>query len=159
MTRPPAIFGLSLMGSAILYSGMALAQSSDGFGVRLRGLSPHLGIVPISNPLIAAEPRPAPVMLSSLYKLNDGWHMTTYVGADVRMLDGNDRLLAGASGGEGIAAYQFRSGIGVGLSGRLFGALEYSWTKGEKPHLSLAGVPAKFEITRHGVIVGMNYHF
>jgi hypothetical protein len=30
---------------------------------------------------------------------------------------------------------------------------------GSKPHFSLAGIPAKLEVNRHGFVVGMNYKY
>ncbi len=44
-------------------------------------------------------------------------------------------------------------------TGGLLGGLEYRWTNGSKPYLSLAGIPAKLELDNRRVLLGVNYHF
>ena len=99
------------------------------------------------------------VMLNGLYEFNgDGWHMKPYVGAGFGMIDVNQRIL-GANGNDWSTAYQVRGGVTLGLSQKLLGSLEYRWTMGSKPHFSLAGIPTKLEVDRHGFVLGFNYKY
>jgi opacity protein-like surface antigen len=99
------------------------------------------------------------VMLNGLYEFNrDGWHMKPYVGAGFGMIDVNQSIL-GASGNDWTTAYQVRGGVTMGLTQKLLGSLEYRWTMGSKPHFSLAGIPTKLEVDRHGFVLGFNYKY
>lgn len=99
------------------------------------------------------------VMLNGLYELTDGvWHMKPYVGAGFGMIDVNQQIL-GVSGNDWATAYQVRGGVTLGLSQKLLGSLEYRWTMGTKPHFSLAGIPTKLEVDRHGFVLGFNYKY
>jgi len=99
------------------------------------------------------------VMLNGLYEFSgDGWHMKPYVGAGFGMIDVNERVL-GANGTDWTTAYQVRGGVTMGLTQKLLGSFEYRWTMGSKPHFSLAGIPTKLEVDRHGFVLGFNYKY
>jgi opacity protein-like surface antigen len=94
-------------------------------------------------------------MLDGLYGFGPG-QFKPYVGAGVGTQDVTARI-PGSQDHDWVAAYQVRGGVGYGFSQRIFGSIEYRWEQGQKPKLSLAGVPAKLEIKRHGLLVGLNY--
>ena len=99
------------------------------------------------------------VMLNGMYEFTDGvWRMKPYVGAGFGMIDVNQTIL-GVSGNDWATAYQVRGGVQLGLSQKLLGSLEYRWTMGSKPHFSLAGIPTKLEVDRHGFVLGFNYKY
>jgi opacity protein-like surface antigen len=100
------------------------------------------------------------VMLNGLYEFTDDgvWHMKPFVGAGFGMIDVNQSIL-GVSGNDWATAYQVRGGVTLGLSQKLLGSLEYRWTMGSKPHFSLAGIPTKLEVDRHGFVLGFNYKY
>jgi len=99
------------------------------------------------------------LMLNGLYEFNgDDWHMKPYVGAGFGMIDMNERIL-GANGTDWMTAYQVRGGVTMGLTQKLLGSFEYRWTMGSKPHFSLAGIPTKLEVDRHGFVLGFNYKY
>ena len=98
------------------------------------------------------------LVLNGFYEINRGQRMKTYFGAGFGMMDANEKLL-GNRDADWVTSYQVHSGISVGLSKKLIGGLEYRWAMGSMPHLSVAGIPAKLEVKRHGVVVGLNYHF
>jgi opacity protein-like surface antigen len=124
-------------------------------GVTARAGSEHLANLPAGGSGIAATS----VMLKGMYELSDGaWRMSPYVGAGLAMLDANARIL-GATNNDWVSAYQLQGGVNLGFTQKLAGSLEYRWTMGSKPHFSLAGIPAKLEVNRHGVVLGMNYKY
>lgn len=99
------------------------------------------------------------VMLNGIYEFSDGsWRMKPYIGAGFGTVDLSDRLL-GNSAKDRVTDYQLRGGVTLGLTQKLLGSLEYRWTNGSKPYLSFAGIPARFEIDRHGFLAGMHYRF
>ena len=58
-----------------------------------------------------------------------------------------------------MGAYQFQGGLNLGFTQKLMGSLQYQWTMGSKPRFSLAGIPTKLEVNRHGFVVGVNYKY
>ena len=74
------------------------------------------------------------------------------------MIGLNQRIL-GISGSDWVSAYQLRGGVTLGFNQKLLGSLGYQWSMGSKPHLSLAGIPTKVEIDRHGFVLGINYKY
>jgi opacity protein-like surface antigen len=100
------------------------------------------------------------LMLNGMYEFTDdgAWHMKPYVGAGFGMIDVNQSIL-GVAGNDWTTAYQVRGGVTLGLSQKLLGSLEYRWTMGSKPHFSLAGIPTKLEVDRHGFVLGFNYKY
>jgi opacity protein-like surface antigen len=124
-------------------------------GVTARATNEHLANLPAGGSGIAATS----VMLKGMYEFSDGaWRMSPYVGAGFGVVDSNARVL-GATSNDWVSAYQLQGGINLGFTQKLMGSLEYRWTMGSKPHFSLAGIPAKLEVNRHGFVVGMNYKY
>jgi len=99
------------------------------------------------------------VMLNGMYEISDGaWRMKPFIGARIGMIGLNQRIL-GISGSDWVSAYQLRGGVTLGFNQKLLGSLGYQWSMGSKPHLSLAGIPTKVEIDRHGFVLGINYKY
>jgi len=155
----------------LFLSGSALAQTAGsgvtsnravldydlGHGIRteLEGLTPRAGAARLASGGLTASS----LMLNGLYEFSDGaWHMKPYVGAGFGMIDVNARI-QGLNGNDWATAYQFRGGISLGFTQKLFGNVEYRWTMGSKPRFSLGGIPTKLEIDRHGFTVGVNYKY
>jgi opacity protein-like surface antigen len=132
----------------------------NGFKTEIQGLTArtandHLANLPIGGSDIAATS----VRLKGMYELSDGaWHMSPYVGAGFGMVNANAGVL-GATSNAWVSAYQVQGGINLGFTQRLIGSLEYRWTMGSKPNFSLAGLPTKFEVSRHGFSIGFNYKY
>jgi len=132
----------------------------NGFKTEIQGLTAraaneHLTNLPAGGGDIAATS----IMLKGMYEFSGGaWHMSPYVGAGFGVVDANARIL-GATNNDWVSAYQVQGGINLGFTQKLAGSLEYRWTMGSKPHFSLAGIPAKLEVNRHGFVVGMNYKY
>ena len=124
-------------------------------GVTARAADEHLANLPVGGSGIVATS----VMLNGMYEFSDGaWRMSPYVGAGFGVVDSNARVL-GATSNDWVSAYQLQGGINLGFTQKLAGSLEYRWTMGSRPHFSLAGIPAKLEVNRHGFVVGMNYKY
>ena len=99
------------------------------------------------------------VRLNGLYEIRDGaWQIKPYVGAGFGVMAMNARIL-GMNNSNWVNGYEFHGGITMGFSQKLLGSLGYQWTMGSKPHFSLAGIPTKLEIDRHGFTVGINYKY
>ena len=99
------------------------------------------------------------VMLNGLYEIRDGaWQIKPFIGAGFGWVDVNSRIL-GANNNDWNSAYQLRGGVSLGFNQKLLGSLGYQWTMGSKPHFSLAGIPTKLEIDRHGFVLGVNYKY
>jgi opacity protein-like surface antigen len=107
----------------------------------------------------AGNVRTTTVMLNGLYEVRDGaWQIKTFIGAGFGLMDINSRIL-GANNNDWTSAYQLRGGVTLGLNQKLLGSLGYEWTMGSKPHFSLAGIPTKLEVDRHGFVIGVNYKY
>jgi len=132
----------------------------SGFKTEIQGLTArtandHLANLPIGGSDIAASS----VRLKGMYELSDGaWHMSPYVGAGFGMVNANAGVL-GAAHNNWESTYQVQGGINLGFTQRLIGSLEYRWTMGSKPNFSLAGLPTKLEVSRHGFSIGFNYKY
>lgn len=131
----------------------------NGFKTEIQGLTArtaneHLANLPIAGSGIAATS----VRLKGMYELSDGaWHMSPYVGAGFGMVNANAGVLGVTN--DWVSAYQVQGGINLGFTQKLIGSLEYRWTMGSKPHFSLAGLPTKLEVSRHGFVIGFNYKY
>jgi len=132
----------------------------NGFKTEIQGLTAraandYLTNLPVGGSGIAATS----VMLKGMYEFSDGgWRMSPYVGAGFGVVDVNARVL-GAINSDWVSAYQVQGGINLGFTQKLIGSLEYRWTMGSKPHFSLAGLPTKLEVSRHGFMIGFNYKY
>ena len=132
----------------------------NGFKTEIQGLTArssteHLTNLPAGNSGIAASS----FMLKGMYEFSDGaYHMSPYVGAGDGVVNANAGVL-GATSNEWIGSYQVGGGLNLGFTQRLVGSLEYRWTMGQKPHFSLAGLPTKLEVSRHGFVIGFNYKY
>lgn len=99
------------------------------------------------------------VMLNGLYEITNGsWHLKPYVGGGFGFVNANSQAL-GETQTDWQKAYQLHSGVQVGFSERLFGAVEYRWTMGTKPGFFVAGIPAKLDISQHGFTIGFDYKY
>ena len=74
------------------------------------------------------------------------------------MDDANARIL-GATNNDWVSAYQVRGGVNFGFTQKLAEVSNIAGRMGSKPHFSLAGIPTKLEVNRHGFVVGMNYKY
>jgi opacity protein-like surface antigen len=129
----------------------------NGFKTQIEGLNSFTDVGHTGNLLSTGGVQSQSMMLSGLYQFSEGsWK--PYIGAGFGAMDFSARLL-GTQDNASVTTYQFRGGVAVGLSQKLFGSMQYSWTMGSKPRLSLAGIPAKVEISRHGFQLGVNYKF
>jgi opacity protein-like surface antigen len=136
--------------------GLALLTEPVGFKTEIEEL--HTDATPSRNLLSTAGLSTNRLMLNGTYEFSDGsWRLTPYVGAAVEMVDGSEWLLN--SSPYRVTAYELRGGVTLGLTQKLLGGLEYRWTNGSKPYLSLAGIPAKLQVDNHKVRLGVNYHF
>jgi opacity protein-like surface antigen len=112
------------------------------------------GGIPSTESLLANR-----LNLAGIYEFSEGtWRLAPFVGVGFGTIDIGERLL-----GNGIydrpTAYQLRGGVTVGMTQKLFDGVEYRWTNGSRPYLSLTGVPAKLEVNNHGFLAGVNYRF
>jgi opacity protein-like surface antigen len=99
------------------------------------------------------------VMLNELYEITNGsWHLKPFVGGGFGFVNGNSQVL-GETQTDWQKAYQLHSGVQVGFSEKLFGAVEYRWTMGSKPGFFVAGIPAKLDISQHGFTIGFDYKY
>jgi opacity protein-like surface antigen len=131
----------------------------NGFRTEVESFASYAASERHREPGAGASLSTTTVMLNGLYEFTDGvWRMKPYVGAGFGMIDVNQRAL-GASGNDWAAAYQVRGGVTMGLTQKLLGSFEYRWTMGSKPHFSLAGIPTKLEVDRHGFVLGFNYKY
>jgi opacity protein-like surface antigen len=122
-------------------------EFENDFKTQNDGLNSHTtGGLPTNN-----------LRLNGVYEISDNnWRLKSYVGFS--MIDVSDQLL-GNRIHDRFTAYQVRGGVTLGLTQKLLGSLEYHWTNGSRPHFSLSGIPVKFEVDRHGFLVGMNYRY
>jgi opacity protein-like surface antigen len=132
----------------------------SGFKTELQGLTARAVSEHSSNlPMGSGDISGTSIMLKGVYQFSDGaWHVSPYIGAGLGMMDANARIL-GATSDDWISSYQVQGGINLGFTQKLVGSLEYRWTMGSRPHFSLAGIPAKLEVNRHGFVLGMNYKY
>jgi opacity protein-like surface antigen len=132
----------------------------NGFKTEIQGLtarstSEHFANLPSGNRGIAASS----FMLKGMYEFSNGaWQMSPYVGAGFGVVNANAGVL-GATRNEWIGSYQVGGGLNLGFTQKLMGSLEYRWTMGSKPNFSLAGIPTKLEVSRHGFVLGFNYKY
>ena len=123
-------------------------------GSSARAAPNSFGNLPVSGGISAAS-----VMLNGLYEFSDGaWRLKPFVGVGLGMVDANARIL-GQTRNDWVTAYQLHGGVTLGFTQKLAGSLEYRWTMGSKPNFSLAGVPTKFEVDRHGFVLGFDYKY
>jgi opacity protein-like surface antigen len=123
-------------------------------GLSSSGTSARLGGVAAAGSLTTAR-----VTLKGMYEFRDGeWRLKPYVGAGFGVVDVNEHVL-GAARNDWNGAYQLRGGVTLGFTQKLLGSLEYRWAMGSKPHFSLAGIPTKLEVDRHGFVLGINYKY
>jgi len=152
----PQIASLEARSSATAYG----YDLGNGFKTEIQGLtaraaSEYLSNLPSGGSGIAATS----IMLKGMYEFSDGaWRMSPYVGAGFGVVDVNARVL-GATNNAWVSAYQVQGGINLGFTQKLIGSLEYRWTMGSKPNFSLAGLPTKLEVSRHGFMIGFNYKY
>ena len=131
----------------------------NGFKTEIEGLTRSESPEPRSNLPASGGINTTSVMLNGLYEIRDGaWQFKPFVGLGFGWTDINSRIL-GANNNDWNSAYQFRGGVSLGFNQKLLGSLGYQWTMGSKPHLSLAGIPTKVEIDRHGFVLGINYKY
>jgi opacity protein-like surface antigen len=134
-------------------------EFENGFKTEIEGRNAHTDATRSGNLLSTGGLATNRLMLNGIYEFSDGsWRLKPYVGAGLGTIDVSEQLL-GTGAYNRITAYQLRGGVTLGMTQKLLGSLEYRWTNGSKPYLSLAGIPAKFEVDRHGFLAGVNYRF
>ncbi len=154
ITQTASLESRSAFGSAYGY------DLGNGFKTEIQGLTARtsterLTNLPAGNGGITASS----FMLKGMYEFSDGaWHMSPYVGAGFGVVNANAGVL-GATRNEWIGSYQVGGGLNLGFTQKLVGSLEYRWTMGQKPNFSLAGLPTKLEVSRHGFVIGFNYKY
>jgi opacity protein-like surface antigen len=123
-------------------------------GASARAAENRFGTLPTSGSI-----RVTSLMLNGLHVFTDGaWRVKPYIGAGLGIVDANAPIL-GAASNDWMTAYQLHGGVSLGFTQKLMGSLEYRWTVGSKPNFSLAGIPTRLEIDRHGVVLGMSYKY
>ena len=135
-------------------------EFGNGFKTEIQGLTARAAGEHLSNlPTGSGDIAGTSILLEGMYEFSGGaWHVGPYIGAGFGMVDANARIL-GATSNDWISSYQLQGGINLGFTQKLAGSLEYRWTMGSRPHFSLAGIPAKLEVNRHGFVIGMNYKY
>ena len=127
--------------------------------IEIDGLNSHANVTDFANVLSTGGLSANRLILKGAYGFSDGsWRLTPYVGVGFGTVGVSERLL-GNGDYDRVTAYQLRDGVTLGVTQKLLGSLEYRWTNGSKPYLSLAGVPAKLEVNRQGFLIGADYHF
>jgi opacity protein-like surface antigen len=132
----------------------------NGFKTEIQGLTARASTEYLTNLQAGGSGFAATsFMLKGIYEFRDGaWHMSPYVGAGFGAVNANAGVL-GATSNQWTGSYQVGGGLNLGFTQKLMGSLEYRWTMGSKPHFSLAGIPTKLEVSRHGFVVGVNYKY
>lgn len=112
---------------------------------------PGAGLTPVGN-LKATR-----LMLSGLYEFSSGgWRLKPYIGAGVGVIDVSARLL-GHEETSMLTDFQFKGGVKMAITQKIFGSFEWRWSHGSKPTFALGGVPTKFQLKRGGFMLGVNY--
>lgn len=131
----------------------------NGFKTEIEGLTRAEGAETRSNLPAEGAITTTSVLLNGLYEVRDGaWQIKPFVGLGFGWTNVNSRIL-GANTSDWSSAYQLRGGVTLGFNERLLGSLGYEWAMGSKPHFSLAGIPTKLEVDRHGFVLGINYKY
>ena len=131
----------------------------SGFKTEIEGSTARAPENPFGNLPTSGGLSGSSVMFNGLYEFSDGaWRMKPYVGAGLGVVDANARIL-GETRNDWVTAYQLHGGVTLGFTQKVAGSLEYRWTMGSKPNFSLAGIPTKLEIDRHGFVLGVNYKY
>jgi len=131
----------------------------NGFKTEIQGLTTLAPNEPFANLPAGGGLAATSVMLKGMYEFSDGaYRMSPYIGAGFGVANANAHIL-GATSNEWTGTYQFQGGLNLGFTQKLMGSLEYRWTMGSKPHFSLAGIPTKLEVSRHGFVIGVNYKY
>ena len=134
-------------------------EFENGFKTEIEGRDSHTDATRSGNLLSTGSLATNRLILNGIYEVTDGsLRLKPYLGAGFGMSDASEQLLGNGAYGR-VTAYQLRGGVTLGMTQKLLGSLEYRWTNGSKPYLSLAGIPAKFEVDRHGFLAGVNYRF
>lgn len=136
----------------------ATAGYSFGTGLRLEldGLRARTSFDSFGGVPVTGRADTTTIMLNGLYGFGPG-ELKPYLGAGVGAQDVSARV-PGSEDHAWVPAYQLRGGVSYSFTQKIFGSLEYRWENGKAPNLRLSGIPAKLEIKRHGILVGLNYH-
>jgi opacity protein-like surface antigen len=131
----------------------------NGFKTEIEGLSSSVASTRFGGLAAGGTLTGARVTLNGMYEFRDGeWRVKPFLGAGFGMIDVNEHVL-GVRQNDWSGAYQLRGGVTLGFTQKLLGSLEYQWAMGSKPHFSLAGIPTKLEVDRHGFVLGINYKY
>jgi opacity protein-like surface antigen len=131
----------------------------NGFKTELEGLTSSATATRFGGLAASGTLTGARVTLKGMYEFRDGeWRVKPFLGAGFGMIDVNEHVL-GLAQNDWAGAYQLRGGVTLGFTQKLLGSLEYQWAMGSKPHFSLAGIPTKLEVDRHGFVLGINYKY
>jgi opacity protein-like surface antigen len=131
-------------------------EEKGGFRTELEAIEANLdipgaGLTPVGNV------KATRLMLSGLYEFSSGgWRLKPYVGAGVGVIDFSARLL-GHEEETIIPDFQFKSGVKMAITQKIFGSFEWRWSHGSKPSFALGGVPTKFQLKRGGFMLGVNW--
>ena len=131
----------------------------NGFKTEIQGLTTRTSNENFANLPAGGGIAATSVMLKGMYEFSGGsYRVSPYIGAGFGLANANAHIL-GATRNEWMGAYQFQGGLNLGFTQKLMGSLQYQWTMGSKPRFSLAGIPTKLEVNRHGFVVGVNYKY
>ena len=131
----------------------------SGFKTEIEGLTSSAAATRLGGLAASGNLTSTRVTLKGMYEFRDGeWRVKPFVGAGFGMIDVNEHVL-GLARDDWASAYQLRGGVTLGFNQKLLGSLEYQWAMGSKPHFSLAGIPTKLEVDRHGFVLGINYKY
>ena len=131
----------------------------NGFKTEIEGLSSSAATTRFAGLSASGNVAGARLTLKGMYEFHDGeWRVNPFFGAGFGLIDVNEHVL-GIARNDWASAYQLRGGVTLGFTQKLLGSLEYQWAMGSKPHFSLAGIPTKLEVDRHGFVLGINYKY
>jgi len=109
--------------------------------------------------LSTADQATGDFMLNGMCESDDGTsRLSPYVGAGFGTVDANS-WLPDNSATDHVTAAQFRGGAALRPTPNLRGSLQYRWTYGSTPRLSLAGIVARLKVDHQGLVFGLNYRF
>jgi opacity protein-like surface antigen len=141
------------------YSASYDFDLGNGFKTEIEGLSAGATATRLGGLAASGNLTGTRVTLKGMYEFRDGeWRVKSFLGAGFGMIDVNEHVL-GLAQNDWAGAYQLRGGVTLGFNQKLLGSLEYQWAMGSKPHFSLAGIPTKLEVDRHGFVLGVNYKY
>ncbi len=137
------------------FGGVSRYQFRNGLTTEFENLNSYTNRAGLSDG--AGGVHSSSMMFRGLYEYDqEAWRMKPFIGTGVGMVDVNANLL-GVHDSDWVAAYQVKGGVKMAFSQKVMGTFGYNWVKGQKPTLTLRGIPAKVEFPDGGFFLGLNY--